>query len=53
MADKHIYFIVAEEKIENISKFNPQLINQLTNKFEKIYILNLFNLKLFTKKKRF
>ena len=53
MADKHIYFIVAEEKIENISKFNPQLINQLTNKFEKIYILNLFNLKLFTKKKDF
>ena len=53
MEDKHIYFIVAEKKIENISKFNPQLINQLTKKFEKIYILNLFNLKLFTKKKDF
>ncbi|MDC2970478.1 hypothetical protein OAY12_04715 [Candidatus Pelagibacter sp.] len=50
---KNIYFIVAEENVEKIYKFNEILLKQLSKKFENIYFLNLFNLKLFTKKKVF
>ena len=50
---KNIYFIVAEENIDRIYKFNKILLSQLSKKFENIYFLNLFNLKLFTKKKIF
>ena len=50
---KNIYFIVAEENIDKIYKFNKILLSQLSKKFENIYFLNLFNLKLFTKKKVF
>tara|TARA_B100000959_G_C14955433_1_gene613501 strand:- start:675 stop:1895 length:1221 start_codon:yes stop_codon:yes gene_type:complete len=50
---KNIYFIVAEENVDKIYKFNKILLSQLSKKFENIYFLNLFNLKLFTKKKVF
>tara|TARA_Y100001970_G_scaffold220381_1_gene270643 strand:- start:4480 stop:5706 length:1227 start_codon:yes stop_codon:yes gene_type:complete len=50
---KIIYFIVAEESTEKIYKHNSLLIEELSKKFDFIYILNLFNLKLFSKKKKF
>ena len=56
MTDRHIYFIVTERNIENIKKtlkFNSILINEFTKNFKKIYILNLFNLKLYEKKIKF
>ena len=56
MTDRHIYFIVTERNIEKIKKtlkFNSILINEFTKNFKKIYILNLFNLKLYEKKIKF
>ena len=50
---KNIYFIVAEKNVDKIYKFNKILLSQLSKKFENIYFLNLFNLKLFTKKNFF
>ena len=50
---KNIYFIVAEENIDRIFKSNKILIEELLKKFENIYFLNMYNLKLFTKKKVF
>jgi hypothetical protein len=48
---KIISLVTAQEDIENIYTTNKILINQLLEKFNKIYILNLYNLKIFTKKK--
>jgi hypothetical protein len=48
---KIIYFIVAEENTNKIYKHNSLLIKELSKKFDYIYILNLFNLRLFSKKK--
>ena len=53
MEHKIIYFIVAEESTEKIYKHNSLLIEELSKKFDFIYILNLFNLKLFSKRKKF
>ena len=53
MEDKIIYFIVAESNPEKVYKNNALLIEELSKKFNFIYILNLFNLKLFSKKKKF
>jgi len=50
---KTIYFIVAEENTEKVYKNNSLLIRELSKKFDFIYILNLFNLKIFSKKKKF
>ena len=51
MEPKIIYFIVAEENTNKIYKHNFLLIKDLSKKFDYIYILNLFNLRLFSKKK--
>lgn len=51
MKPKIIYFIVAEENTNKIYKHNFLLIKDLSKKFDYIYILNLFNLRLFSKKK--
>mgnify|MGYP006966886887 CR=1 FL=1 len=53
MEPKIIYFIVGEENTKNIYKNNSLLSDELSKKFDFIYILNLFNLKLFSKKKKF
>ena len=50
---KIIYFIVAEENTDRILKSNKILIDELLKKFEHVYFLNMYNLKLFTKKKVF
>ena len=52
MASKKIYFIVTEENINKIYKSNSFLIDELSKKFDFIYILNLYNLKLFSEKKK-
>jgi hypothetical protein len=53
MEPKTIYFIISQENTKNFYQENFLLIRELSNKFDFIYILNLFNLKLFTKKKKF
>ena len=45
-----ISFVCATNDINSIINVNFDLIIDLSKKFEKIYILNLFNLKLFNKK---
>jgi hypothetical protein len=47
---KIISFIIAQENIENIYTSNKILIDQLLKKFSEVYIFNLYNLKIFTKK---
>jgi hypothetical protein len=47
---KIISLIIAQENIENIYISNKILIEQLLKQFAEIYILNLYNLKIFTKK---
>ena len=51
MKEKIFGLITAETDINKIIIPNKILINSLSAKFKKIYILNLYNLKLFTKKK--
>ena len=53
MKNKIVFFLVAEESPEKIYKGNDLLINELLKKFDYVYILNLFNLKIFSKKKKF
>ena len=50
MKKKIISLIIAQENIENIYISNKILIEQLLKQFAEIYILNLYNLKIFTKK---
>ena len=50
MKKKIISLIVAQENIENIYESNKILIEQLLKKFAEVYILNLYNLKIFTTK---
>ena len=42
--------IIADVNIDKFYFSNKILINQLLKKFTSIYILNLYNLKIFTKK---
>ena len=50
MKKKIICLITADENINKFYLSNKILIDQLLKKFTNIYILNLYNLKIFTKK---
>ena len=50
MKKKIISLIVAQENIENIYTSNKIFIDELLKKFTEVYILNLYNLKIFTTK---
>ena len=52
MKKKIISLITDQENIKNIYISNKILIDQLLKKFKKIHILNLYNLKIFSEKKK-
>ena len=52
MKKKIISLVTAQENIENVYISNKILIDQLLKKFREIHILNFYNLKIFTQKKK-
>ena len=53
MKIKKLCFINLSSDLTRFSILNKELINSLSKEFEKIYILNLHNLRLFKKKQKF